>query len=111
MSLMDTMDGAFMAKAYSWAFATPIRKVFYNLTITSLSVFVALFIGLVELAQIFVQVLHLRGGVFESAAAFVLSVAGYVIVAAFVITWAAALVIYKVRRIDERWSAVVDRVA
>jgi high-affinity nickel-transport protein len=111
MSLMDTMDGAFMAKAYSWAFATPIRKVFYNLTITSLSVFVALFIGLVELAQILVQVLDLRGGVFESAAAFVLSVAGYVIVAAFVVTWAAALIIYKVRRIDERWSAVVDRVA
>ena len=111
MSLMDTMDGAFMAKAYSWAFATPIRKVFYNLTITSLSVFVALFIGVVELAQILVQVLDLRGGVFESAAAFVLSVAGYVIVAAFVVTWAAALIIYKVRRIDERWSAVVDKVA
>ena len=111
MSLMDTMDGAFMAKAYSWAFATPIRKVFYNLTITSLSVFVALFIGVLELVQILIQALGIRGGAFASAATYTLSVAGYVIVAAFVITWAAALVFYKVRRLDERWSAVVDKVA
>ena len=48
---MDTADGAFMSKAYSWAFASPIRKVFYNLTVTSLSVFVALFVGLVELPR------------------------------------------------------------
>ena len=111
MSLMDTMDGAFMSKAYSWAFATPIRKVFYNLTITSLSVFVALFIGVVEVGQILIQVLGLRGGPFDAAATSMLSVAGYVIVAAFVVTWAVALVIYKVRRIDERWNAVVDKVA
>jgi len=111
MSLMDTMDGAFMSKAYSWAFATPIRKVFYNLTITSLSVFVALFIGVIEVVQILIQVLGLRGGPFDAAATSMLSVAGYVIVAAFVVTWAVALVIYKVRRIDERWNAVVDKVA
>jgi nickel/cobalt transporter (NiCoT) family protein len=111
MSLMDTMDGAFMSKAYSWAFATPIRKVFYNLTITSLSVFVALFIGVIEVGQILIQVLGLRGGPFDAAATSMLSVAGYVIVAAFVVTWAVALVIYKVRRIDERWNAVVDKVA
>ena len=111
MSLMDTMDGAFMSKAYSWAFATPIRKVFYNLTITSLSVFVALFIGVIEVVQILIQVLGLRGGPFDAAATSMLSVAGYVIVAAFVVTWAIALVIYKVRRIDERWNAVVDKVA
>jgi nickel/cobalt transporter (NiCoT) family protein len=112
MSLMDTMDGAFMAKAYSWAFASPIRKVFYNLTVTSLSVFVALFVGVIELMQILVQVLGLRGGVFDSIQQFnFLGVAGYVIVAAFVVTWAAAIVFYKVRRIDERWSAVVDKVA
>lgn len=111
MSLMDTLDGAFMSKAYSWAFATPIRKVFYNLTITSLSVFVALFIGLIEIAQIAIQILGIRSGAFASAASFVLSVAGYVIVAAFIVTWAAALIIYRVRRIDERWSSAVDRAA
>jgi nickel/cobalt transporter (NiCoT) family protein len=112
MSLMDTMDGAFMSKAYSWAFASPIRKVFYNLTVTALSVFVALFVGVVELAQILIQMLDLRGGVFDLIGRFdFLGEAGYVIVAAFVVTWAAAFVIYKVRRIDERWSAAVDKVA
>jgi nickel/cobalt transporter (NiCoT) family protein len=112
MSLMDTLDGAFMAKAYSWAFSSPIRKVFYNLTVTSLSVFVALFVGLVELVQILVHVLGLRGPVFSAIEGFnFLGVAGYVIVAAFIVTWSAALVIYKVRRIDERWAAAIDRVA
>ena len=112
MSLMDTMDGAFMSKAYAWAFSSPIRKVFYNLTITSLSVFVALFIGVVEVVQILVQVLALHGPVFDAIARFnFLGVAGYVIVAAFVVTWGAAFVIYRVRRIDERWSASIDKVA
>jgi nickel/cobalt transporter (NiCoT) family protein len=112
MSLMDTMDGAFMSKAYSWAFASPIRKVFYNLTVTSLSVFVALFVGAAELAQIVVQALGLRGPFFQSVASFdLVGKMGYVIVAAFLVTWAAAFVIYKVRRIDDRWTEVVDRVA
>jgi nickel/cobalt transporter (NiCoT) family protein len=112
MSLMDTMDGAFMSKAYSWAFASPIRKVFYNLTVTSLSVFVALFVGVVELAQVSIQALDLRGPVFSGIASLdLVGKLGYVIVGAFAVTWGAAFVIYKVRRIDERWSAVVDKVA
>ena len=112
MSLMDTLDGAFMVKAYSWAFASPIRKVFYNLTVTSLSVFVALFVGVIELMQILVQVTGLHGPVFDRIARFnFLGVAGYVIVAAFVVTWAAAIIFYKVRRVDERWSAAIDKVA
>jgi nickel/cobalt transporter (NiCoT) family protein len=112
MSLMDTADGAFMAKAYSWAFASPIRKVFYNLTMTSLSVFVALFVGVVELIQVSIQALHLRGGMFGAIAGFdLVGRAGYFIVAAFILAWAAALMIYKARRIDERWADAVDRVA
>src|SRR5438132_2812484 len=112
MTLMDTTDGAFMSKAYSWAFASPIRKVFYNLTVTSLSVFVALFVGFVELAQILIRLLGLGGGVFDAIAGFdFVSSAGYVIVAAFVVAWAGAFAIYKVRRIDERWAAAVDKVA
>src|SRR3989440_6062044 len=55
MSLMETADGAFMSRAYSWAFSNPVRKVFYNLTVTALSVFVALFVGLVELSQLIIQ--------------------------------------------------------
>jgi nickel/cobalt transporter (NiCoT) family protein len=112
MSLMDTADGAFMSKAYSWAFASPIRKVFYNLTVTSLSVFVALFVGLVELAQILIQILNLKGPVFAAIAGFdFIGKAGYVIVAAFVVAWAGAFVVYRVRRIDERWGETISRVA
>ncbi len=112
MSLMDTADGAFMSKAYTWAFASPMRKVFYNLTVTSLSVFVALFVGVVELAQILIQMLDLQGGVFGAVAGFdVIGKAGYVIVGAFVLAWAGAFVIYKVRRIDERWAESLDKAA
>src|ERR1700687_1408992 len=112
MALMDTADGAFMAKAYSWAFTSPIRKVFYNLTMTSLSVFVALFVGVVELLQVLIQKFELTGGVFGAIAGFdLVGRAGYFIVAAFVVAWAAALLIYKVRRIDERWSERISRVA
>src|SRR5712691_2684530 len=112
MSLMDTTDGAFMSKAYSWAFASPIRKVFYNLTVTSLSVFVALFVGVVELAQILIHMMGLRGAPFDAIAGFdFIGAAGFVIVGAFLIAWASAFAIYKVRRIDERWSALVDDVA
>jgi nickel/cobalt transporter (NiCoT) family protein len=112
MSLMDTADGAFMAKAYSWAFASPIRKVFYNLTMTSLSVFVALFVGVVELTQVLIRALGLRGEIFSAIASFdLVGRAGYFIVAAFVLAWAGALTIYKARRIDERWADAMDRVA
>src|SRR5882672_9229169 len=68
MSLMDTADGAFMSKAYSWAFTSPIRKVFYNLTMTSLSVFAALFIGTIELMQVLIDRFDLKGGVFGAIA-------------------------------------------
>src|SRR6195256_4803258 len=112
MSLMDTADGAFMSKAYSWAFAGPIRKVFYNLTMTSLSVFVALFVGVVELGQILIRISGLHGGVYDAVANFdFIGKAGYVIVGAFVIAWAGAFAIYKVKRIDERWAALIDDVA
>src|SRR3989440_1834509 len=112
LSLMDTTDGAFMSKAYSWAFASPIRKVFYNLTVTSLSVFVALFVGVVELLQILIDVLKLRGGIFDAIANFDLfGSAGVVIVAAFVLALGAAFVIYKARRTDQPWGAAVEKVA
>jgi high-affinity nickel-transport protein len=112
MSLMDTADGAFMAKAYSWAFTSPIRKVFYNLTMTSLSVFVALFVGTIEIMQVVIRAFDLQGGVFDAIGGFdLVGRAGYFVVAAFVLAWVAALLIYKARRIDERWSEKVSRVA
>ena len=108
MSLMDTADGAFMAKAYAWAFTNPIRKVFYNLTITSLSVFVALFVGLVELSQLLIGQLGLKGAVFDAVGTLNFANMGFVIVGAFVMTWIAALAFFKVGRVEERWTELVS---
>ena len=109
MSLMDTTDGAFMSKAYSWAFSNPIRKVFYNLTVTSLSVFVALFVGVVEVAQILVQILKLQGGPFDAIAGFnFIGTAGFLIVGLFILTWVVAFTYFKVARVEERWTGLVE---
>jgi nickel/cobalt transporter (NiCoT) family protein len=93
MSLMDTADGAFMAHAYGWAFATPVRKVYYNLTVTSLSVAVALGIGGIELLQVAARTTWLD-----------FSTLGYGIVGLFVLTWAVSGVVWKTQRIEERFS-------
>ncbi len=105
MSLMDTADGAFMSQAYSWAFSNPVRKIFYNLTITALSVFVALFVGLFELSQVLVQQLGLQGGAWDAISHMDLGVMGFVIVGAFIVTWVGALLIYRGLHIEERWSS------
>src|SRR2546423_6498868 len=101
---MDTADGAFMSQAYSWAFSNPVRKVFYNLTITALSVFVALFVGLFELSQLLVQQLDLRGGVWDAIVGMDIGVMGFLILGAFLVTWVGALLIYTSQHIEDRWS-------
>lgn len=105
MTLLDTIDGAFMTVAYGWAFAAPVRKVFYNITITGLSVAVALLIGSVELLSVLADRLHLSGGVWDWIGGLDLNMVGYLVVALFLVTWLAAVVVWKVGRIDERWSA------
>jgi high-affinity nickel-transport protein len=104
MSLMDTADGVFMAKAYGWAFSSPVRKVFYNLTVTSLSVFVALAVGTVELLQVVSGKLGLDGGFWAWLESLDFQALGYVIVGLFVLTWAVATLVWRVRRIEERWA-------
>ncbi|MGH2937918.1 MAG: HoxN/HupN/NixA family nickel/cobalt transporter [Solirubrobacterales bacterium] len=105
MSLLDTIDGSFMNFAYGWAFSKPIRKVFYNITVTALSVFVALIIGSIEIFSLVSEKLGLEGGVWDWVGALDLNSIGYVIVGLFVVTWAAALAIWHFGRIEERWSA------
>jgi high-affinity nickel-transport protein len=83
MTLMDTTDGVLMSKAYDWAFLNPIRKVFYNVTTTGLSVGVALVIGSIELLQVFVSALGLRGGFCDAIARLDLGSLGYIIVGLF----------------------------
>jgi high-affinity nickel-transport protein len=105
MSLLDTIDGAFMNLAYGWAFSRPVRKVFYNITVTALSVAVALLIGVVELAAVFADRLNLTGGAFGWLAHVDLNYVGYGIGLLFVLTWAVALAVWRFGRIEEKWSA------
>jgi high-affinity nickel-transport protein len=105
MSLLDTIDGAFMNFAYGWAFSKPVRKIFYNITITWLSVVVALVIGTIELLAVLADKLSLTGQPWDFVSGLDLNYVGYAIVALFVVTWVVALVIWHVGRIEERWSA------
>jgi nickel/cobalt transporter (NiCoT) family protein len=97
MSLLDTIDGAFMNFAYGWAFSRPVRKVFYNITITGLSVAVALIVGTIELMAVLAH------------PTLDLNLVGYVIVGLFVVTWAVALGVWHFGHIEERWSASLER--
>ena len=99
MSLMDTADGAFMSHAYRWAFSNPVRKVYYNLTVTTLSVAVALGVGSVELLQVV--------GRWPWIDALDFNTLGYGIAGLFVATWLTSAVVWKVRRVEERWSPLL----
>jgi high-affinity nickel-transport protein len=105
MSLFDTADGCFMNFAYDWAFAKPVRKVYYNLTITGLSVFVAVFIGTIELLGLLSQNAHLNGSFWSFLAGFNINTAGFVIVGVFVVTWVIALCIWHFGRIEQKWES------
>ena len=107
MSLFDTIDGAFMNFAYGWAFAKPVRKIFYNMAVTGLSVAVALLIGTIELLSVVADRLSLRGGLWDFVSNLDLNLVGYVIVGMFVVTWAIALSVWHFGRIEERWSSRV----
>src|ERR1700722_14380442 len=109
MSLFDTADGCFMNFAYDWAFARPVRKVYYNLTITGLSVFVALFIGTVELLGLIGQEAGLSGGFWAFMGTFDINTAGFVVVGAFVLTWIVALAIWRFARIEQKWDLAAAR--
>jgi nickel/cobalt transporter (NiCoT) family protein len=108
MCMMDTADGAFMSHAYGWAFSSPIRKVYYNLTVTSLSVAVALAVGTVELLQVLSNRLALNGGFWSFLGALDFGTLGYAIVGLFVVAWGASVLIWKTRRIEERWGSFVE---
>jgi high-affinity nickel-transport protein len=98
MSLMDTADGACMSRAYGWAFSSPVRKIYYNITVTSLSVAVAFAIGMIELVQVTLGRLQ----------ALDLTRVGYLVVGLFLATWAFSLLYWKARRVEERWGAALE---
>ena len=105
MSLLDSIDGCLMNFAYGWAFSRPVRKVFYNITVTALSVAVALLIGTIELVGILVDKLGITDGVLAWIGGLDLNNVGFVIVGLFVATWLVAIVVWRFGRVEERWSA------
>jgi high-affinity nickel-transport protein len=105
MSMMDTADGLFMNVAYGWAFFNPVRKVYYNLAITGLSVAICFFIGTIEVLGLAPMELHWNGRFWTDMANFDINKAGFVIVGMFIVTWLAALLIWRYGHIEEKWSA------
>jgi high-affinity nickel-transport protein len=97
MTLVDTIDGILMLGAYGWAYRKPIRKLFYNMTITSISVLVALMIGTIETLGLMANHFNLEGGfwswIVDLNANF--GALGYGIVALFVASWALSIIIYR----------------
>src|SRR5215471_5950784 len=108
MCLFDTADGCFMNFAYDWAFARPIRKVYYNLTITGLSVLVAFFIGRVEILGLIEHQYRIGGRFWTFMGTFDINKAGFVIAAIFVLTWAIALAIWHFGHIEQKWEASTE---
>ena len=104
MSLLDTIDGSFMNVAYGWALARPVRKVYYNITVTGLSIAVALIVGTAELLGLFAEQLGWRGGFWDWVAGLDLNVIGFVIVGMLALTWLGALLVWRIGRIEERWA-------
>jgi high-affinity nickel-transport protein len=105
MSLLDTIDGSFMNFAYEWAFSKPVRKIYYNLTVTGLSVLVALVIGVTELVGLLAERLDVTSGPIGWIAGLDLNAVGYAIVGLFVVTWAGALAFWKFGKVEQKWSA------
>jgi high-affinity nickel-transport protein len=105
MSLLDTIDGSFMNFAYGWALSKPVRKVYYNITLTGLSVAVALMIGTVELLGLLARQLNLTGPFWDWVSGLDINLLGFIIVTLFIATWAVSLAVWKLGRIEKKWTA------
>lgn len=101
MSLMDTADGVFMTSAYRWAFSTPLRKIYYNLSVTGLSVVAALVIGLLEMAQILSPKIGLNNSFWLWVRSLDFGSIGYLLVGLFFLAWGVSFILWKVLRLEE----------
>ncbi|MCS7462294.1 HoxN/HupN/NixA family nickel/cobalt transporter [Paenibacillus doosanensis] len=104
MSLMDTADGMFMTKAYRWAFTSPIKKLYYNVTVTTVSVIAALIIGMVELIQVLSDKLQLEGSFFLWINELDFGDFGYLLVALFLLAWIVSVTVWKVMKVEQRYT-------
>jgi high-affinity nickel-transport protein len=107
MSLFDALDGILMARAYGWAFLKPVRKVYYNLTVTVLSVLVALVIGVIVLTGLLAERLHVETGPLAAVGSADLQAVGFMIVGMFVVAWLIALAVWRLGRVEQRLSPPV----
>jgi high-affinity nickel-transport protein len=105
MALLDTLDGCFMNLAYGWAFFNPVRRIYYNLAITGLSIGICFFIGTIEVLGLLPNELHLKGAFWRLMANFNLNAAGYIIVGMFVVTFLGAMAFWRYGHIEEKWSS------
>ena len=104
MTLMDTTDGVLMSRAYNWAFVNPLRKIFYNLTTTGLSIVVALVIGTIEVLQVSIGVAGGHGPLLDAIAGLDFGILGYLIVALFLLAWALSVAVWKFGRLEQRYA-------
>jgi len=101
MVLVDTTDGVMMRVAYGWAFLQPLRKIYYNLTVTVISVLVAIVIGTVELLQVVSRELSLNGAFWGWVASLDFGAIGFGIIGLFIGSWAASIIYWRYKRFDE----------
>ncbi|WP_243652365.1 HoxN/HupN/NixA family nickel/cobalt transporter [Novosphingobium sp. PhB165] len=102
MALIDTADGVIMLGAYEWAFVKPIRKLYYNITITSISALVALVIGSIQTAALLVDKFGLKGGFWSGVSALSehFNTLGFLIIGLFVLCWVLSYAVYRWRDFD-----------
>lgn len=105
MSLGDTVDAVLMNKAYGWAYAKPVRKAYYNIVITFVSISAAFIVGVPILANVITERFNLTGPVAEFFASFDLENVGFILVGVFMLVWLSALMVWKFGRVEERWEA------
>lgn len=101
MSVVDSIDGVLMLGAYGWAFVKPVRKLYYNMSITMISVFIALFIGGIEGLQALGSQTGASGGIWALANRMSLQNMGFYIIGTFVVAWLISIGIYRVRGYDK----------
>jgi nickel/cobalt transporter (NiCoT) family protein len=104
MTLFDTLDGCFMNFAYGWAFARPVRKVYYNLVITGLSIAAAFLIGTIEIFGVLAGELNLHGSFWDFMANFDINKAGFAIAGLFAAVWILAVAYWKLAGVENKWS-------
>jgi high-affinity nickel-transport protein len=104
MSVLDTTDGVFMNRAYGWAFKRPVRKMYYNMVVTSLSVVIAVTVGTIEIVGVISEATDVTAGPLGWIAHLNLSYVGFTIVGLFVVAWLVSVAIWRFRRVEQRWA-------